>query len=166
MAKSAYAAVLFALAATVAQAQVGPRPLDATPSLPLLQVHHENDDGRPAQMLASVPAEAWTITDWYKQNVYDPGDAKIGEVNDVLVDHDGKINAIIVGVGGFLGLGQKDVAVPYEAVHFKTKDNKWFAHINATKDALMAAPGFKFDRNTRKWMPDTSHTTGGPAIDR
>ena len=41
----------------------------------------------------------------------DPGYNKIGEIMDVLVDRDGKIHALIVGVGGFLGIGEKDVAV-------------------------------------------------------
>jgi PRC-barrel domain len=41
---------------------------------------------------------------------------KIGEIMDVLVDKSGKIAALIVGVGGFLGAGEKDVAVPFEAV--------------------------------------------------
>jgi sporulation protein YlmC with PRC-barrel domain len=163
MAKSPHAAtVLVALTATVAQAQIAPRPFDAAPSLPIVKVHHENDDGRPAQMLTSMPGEAWTVADWYKQSVYDPGDNKVGEVSDVLIDHEGKISAIIVGVGGFLGIGQKDVAVPFNAIHFKNKDNKWYAHINATKDTLKAAPGFTFDRNARKWMPDGHTTIGGP----
>lgn len=148
MAKSVYAAMLLALSASVASA------------------HHEGDASKapPAQMITSMPSEAWTVTDWYKQSIYDPSDTKVGEINDVLVDHDGKINAIVIGVGGFLGVGQKDVAVPYDAVFFTNKDNKYIAHINATNDSLKAAPGYKFDRTARKWMPDTSDrtTTGGP----
>ena len=54
-----------------------------------------------------------TVTDWYKQDVYDPNDNKIGEIMDVLVDQSGTITALIVGVGGFLGAGEKDVAVPF-----------------------------------------------------
>ena len=57
-----------------------------------------------------------TITHWYKQNVYDPADNKIGEVMDVLVDREGRVTTLIVGAGGFLGMGEKDVAVPFKAV--------------------------------------------------
>ena len=64
-----------------------------------------------ATMSSSLPQEALTVTDWYKQNVYDPTDHKIGEIMDVLVDKSGKISALIVGVGGFLGAGEKDVAL-------------------------------------------------------
>ena len=68
-----------------------------------------------------------TVTNWYKQNVYDPSDNKIGEIMDVLVDREGKVTALIVGVGGFLGMGEKDVAVPFNAVQVTSKDNnKWY----------------------------------------
>jgi sporulation protein YlmC with PRC-barrel domain len=67
-------------------------------------------------MQTALPTEAMTDTDWYKQNVYDPNENKIGDIKDVLVDKSGKVVALIVGVGGFLGAGEKDVAVPFEAV--------------------------------------------------
>jgi sporulation protein YlmC with PRC-barrel domain len=65
-----------------------------------------------------------TVTDWYKQSVYDPSNSKIGEIMDVLLSSDGKVNALIVGVGGFLGMGEKDVAVPFSAVKHETRDGK------------------------------------------
>jgi sporulation protein YlmC with PRC-barrel domain len=45
-------------------------------------------------------------------NVYDSSDAKIGEISDVLLNKEGKVNAFMIAVGGFLGVGEKDVAVP------------------------------------------------------
>jgi sporulation protein YlmC with PRC-barrel domain len=107
-----------------------------------------------ATMSSSLPHEAMTVTDWYKQNVYDPNNNKIGEIMDVLVDKSGKIAALIVGVGGFLGAGEKDVAVPFEAVHPTMKDKKWWLVMNTTKDSLKSAPGFKYDSNTTTWVPD------------
>ncbi len=50
--------------------------------------------------------------------IYGPDSRKVGNVSDVLMDHSGKATAIVIGVGGFLGIGQKDVAVPYDQVHF------------------------------------------------
>jgi sporulation protein YlmC with PRC-barrel domain len=64
----------------------------------------------------AIPANSYTMTDWYKQSVYDPKDAKIGEIMDVLVDKSGKVTSFIVGVGGFLGAGEKDVSVPFDVV--------------------------------------------------
>jgi hypothetical protein len=95
----------------------------------------------------------------------DPSDAKIGEIMDVVADRDGKIVVLIVGVGGFLGMGEKDVAVPFNAVQFKTKDNnKWYPVMNTTKDALKNAPGYKYDRIAMTWIPENAPaTTGTPA---
>lgn len=106
-------------------------------------------------MLNQTPADSVTVTDWYKQNVYDQNNNKIGEVTDVLLDKSGKVTSLIVGVGGFLGAGEKDVAVPFDAVKITDKDNnKWYLVLNATKDQLKNAPGFKYDRTTTTWVPD------------
>src|ERR1700728_2152489 len=83
-----------------------------------------------------IPANAMTVTDWYKQDVYDPNDAKIGEIMDVLVDKSGKVSTLIVGVGGFLGAGEKDVAVAFEHVHATTNNNQIYLVMNTTKDSL------------------------------
>jgi sporulation protein YlmC with PRC-barrel domain len=147
MTKLAYSALILAIATTGAYAH-----------------HEEAGKASPAAMMTSIPAEAWTVTDWYKQTVYDLGDSKVGEIRDVLLDHEGKTAAIIIGVGGFVGIGEKDVAVPYGDVHFKMKDNKWYPVMNTTKDALQKAPGFKFDRSAMRWMPDGVSTVGGPSV--
>ena len=103
----------------------------------------------------TIPANSFTVTDWYKQSVYDPNDAKIGEIMDVLVDKSGKVTALIVGVGGFLGAGEKDVSVPFDAVRITTKNNnKWYLVMNATKDELKSAPGFTYDKDSTTWVPD------------
>jgi sporulation protein YlmC with PRC-barrel domain len=107
-----------------------------------------------AMMEPAIPLNAVTVTDWYKQDVYDPNNNKIGEVMDVLVDKSGKVSTLIVGVGGFLGAGEKDVAVPFEHVHATTKNNKIYLVMNTTKDSLKSAPGFKYDSNTTTWVPD------------
>ena len=49
-----------------------------------------------------VPVGSLTVTDWYKQSVYDPTNTKIGQIMDVLVSPDGKVDTLIVGMGGFL----------------------------------------------------------------
>jgi sporulation protein YlmC with PRC-barrel domain len=146
MMKLASTVLLVALTATAASAQ---QPVPGT--VPALS----------AQILTTIPANAVTVTHWYKQNVYDAGDNKIGEIMDVLADREGKIHALVVGVGGFLGVGEKDVAVAFNAVQFKIKDNnQWYAVMNTTKDAMKSAPGLKYDRTAMTWVPET--TTGGP----
>jgi sporulation protein YlmC with PRC-barrel domain len=105
------------------------------------------------KVLTSVP-EAVTVTDYYKQNVYDPSDQKIGEIKDVLITQDGKIGAFIVGVGGFVGAGEKDVAVPFEDVKGAKKNDKWYLTMRTSKDELKTAPGLKYDRSATRWVPD------------
>jgi hypothetical protein len=107
----------------------------------------------PGQVLDTLPADSTTVTNYYKQNVYDPSDAKIGEITDVLVGKGGRVEAFIVSVGGFLGVGEKDVAVPFSAVHGTEKNGKWYLTMNSTKDALKAAHGYKYDRAKATWVP-------------
>jgi sporulation protein YlmC with PRC-barrel domain len=109
-----------------------------------------------ADVMTNVPSSSLTVTDWYKQDVYDQSNNKIGQVADVLVGQDGQVNALIIGVGGFLGAGEKDVAVSFSTVKATMKDNKIYLTMSTTKDALKAAPGFKYDRDKTAWVPDTS----------
>jgi sporulation protein YlmC with PRC-barrel domain len=51
-------------------------------------------------------------------DVYGAYNQKIGDVDEVLVGKDGKIQAVVVGVGGFLGIGEKDIAIPYDQVQW------------------------------------------------
>ena len=80
------------------------------------------------------------MTNFYKQNVYDPSDNKIGGVDDILIDKEGRVTAVIIGVGGFLGMGEKDVAVPFIGSH-------------TNKEALKTAPGFTYDKAKTTWIP-------------
>ena len=69
----------------------------------------------------------------------------LGEVNDVILGRDGQIKAVVLGVGGFLGMGEKDVAVPMQDVKFvKNGDgpNDYFLVVNANKDLLTNAPAY------------------------
>jgi sporulation protein YlmC with PRC-barrel domain len=148
MRRLAYTSMLIALVATCASAQA-----------------QQQRGGSAAQIMSNIPGNSETVTHWYKQNVYDPQDNKIGEIMDVLLDQSGKATALIIGVGGFLGAGEKDVAVPFNAVQVTNKNNnKWYLVMNSTKDALKNAKGFKYDRSAMKWVPEgAAATTGTPA---
>jgi hypothetical protein len=79
---------------------------------------------------------------------------QIGKIDDVLASEAGQINALVIGVGGFFGAGEKDVAVPFSAVKWTTKDNKKYLTMSATKDELKSAQGLKYDRDKTAWVPD------------
>jgi predicted nucleic acid-binding Zn-ribbon protein len=104
--------------------------------------------------LDQANAETVGVTDYYKQNVYDTSDNSIGEVSDVLLDDD-RVAAVIVSVGGFLGLGTKYVSVPFNALRVTEKDDgKRYLVMNTTKEALMNAPGYQYDKTKGQWVPE------------
>ena len=110
-----------------------------------------------AGLMTSIPSSSRTVTDWYKQNVYDPNQQNIGEIMDVLVNPSGQIEAAMVGVSGFLGAGEKDVAVSFNAIKATKKNDKTYLTLDTTKDALKNAPGFKYDKQSTTWVPDNSN---------
>ena len=54
-------------------------------------------------------------------SVYDKENKNIGKIEDILLDHDGRVQAVVIGVGGFLGIGRKDVALPFDAIKWQTE---------------------------------------------
>nr|WP_254004807.1 PRC-barrel domain-containing protein [Pleomorphomonas sp. NRK KF1] len=77
---------------------------------------------------------AWRVSDLEGKAVYGSDGANIGDINDVLVSQDGSVNAVIIGVGGFLGIGEKDVAVNMSALQLGPGDTQ--AQANAASSAL------------------------------
>jgi len=75
------------------------------------------------------------------KDVYNDAGTKIGDVNDLIVAPSRKVTYAIVGVGGFLGMGEHNVAVPVSA--FKQEQGR-FVLPGATKDALKATPKFEY----------------------
>jgi sporulation protein YlmC with PRC-barrel domain len=106
-----------------------------------------------AQTMSSLPSDSFTVTDYYKQDVYDKSQNTVGKIDDVLLDKSGKVTTLMVGVGGFLGMGEKDVALPFAAVHAEKKNNKWYLTVDETKDSLKSAAGYKYDSSTTTWSP-------------
>jgi sporulation protein YlmC with PRC-barrel domain len=73
--------------------------------------------------------------------VYNEDDERVGEVNDIIIAPDKSIAYAIIGVGGFLGIGEHQVAVPFN--RFKGVDDK-IVLLGATKDMLHAIPPFDY----------------------
>ena len=107
----------------------------------------------PSQFQTSVPSDALTIGSYYNQDVYDSQNNKIGDVKDILLDKEGRVSAVIVGVGGVLGIGEKDVAVPFNALKVAEKDGDRYLVMNTSKEALEKAPGYTYDRTKGVWFP-------------
>lgn len=92
-------------------------------------------------------------------NGTDDNASSIGSVDDVLINKSGNVESIIVGVGGFLGIGEKDVAVPYNAVQWVDKNGDRWLVTNATSDQLKAQAAF----NRKAYDVATSTSTSAPA---
>ena len=101
--------------------------------------------------LTSLPRSSILISEVYKQSVYDPHQQQ-DRVEDILPSPDGRTSALIIGAGGFLGIGERDVAVPFNAVKPTTKDNRTYLTLDTTKGAESAA-GFRYDRQKSAWVP-------------
>ncbi|PLU83143.1 photosystem reaction center subunit H [Sinorhizobium medicae] len=79
------------------------------------------------------------------QSVYNASDESIGEINDLIMEKEGGIAAAVVGVGGFLGIGEKNVAVPFEKITVADQPDSDEIKLTTTETAesLKAAPEFK-----------------------
>lgn len=75
------------------------------------------------------------------------GWSDVGEVNDVIIDRDGMVDAVLIDIGGFLGIGEHKVAVDMSALHFvqnsATEPDDWFLVMQADRTLLDGAPVWK-----------------------
>jgi hypothetical protein len=96
-----------------------------------------------SQFITSQTAQQQLASAWIGKSVYNTADENLGDVNDILIGANGQVDAVVLGVGGFLGMGEKSVAVPFDAVTANTDaDGRVKLTANLTKDQLDAAPDF------------------------
>lgn len=68
--------------------------------------------------LSQPSPDQWRASKLMGVGIYGPDNKSVGKITDVLMGKDGKVQDVIIGVGGFLGIGEKDVAIPFAAVSF------------------------------------------------
>jgi hypothetical protein len=73
------------------------------------------------------------------------GDDNIGSINELLIGQDGRVTYVAVSFGGFLGMGDKLFAVPFEAIDFVKTDDEAYARIDVTEETLKQKKGFNQD---------------------
>jgi hypothetical protein len=110
--------------------------------------------------LSTVPRNSVTVTEYYKQDVYDKSRQKIGQIVDVLLSQDGKTTGLVIEAGGFLGIGEHTVVVPMSAVRATKTGDKTNLVIDITEDALRSAPAFIYDPSARTWIRVGHPATG------
>ena len=90
------------------------------------------------------PANEWLASLLIGQKVTNPNGETVGDINDLLVDQSGRITTAVLGVGGFLGIADKSVAVPFSSLSFSTGvKGERVVGVTLTKEALQEAPEFK-----------------------
>lgn len=115
------------------------------------------------------------VSGFIGQAVYNgPSDdaANIGTVNDMILGADGSPQAVVIGVGGFLGVGEKNVAIGFDHLSWVVReDGKRWLIVDATKEQLEKAPAFDraafaADGAPRIDQPATEKTTATQKTDR
>ena len=97
-----------------------------------------------AQFLNEQESDDWLASNLIGLSVVNAENERLGEINDLVTDQDGKVIAALVGVGGFLGIGEKDVAVRFEDLKLsRDEENNVTAMLNANQDTLASAPDFE-----------------------
>ncbi|PSH68258.1 photosystem reaction center subunit H [Phyllobacterium brassicacearum] len=169
-------AACVALMSGTALAQTAPAPAE-TPA-PLTVTNKELFKPSTGTMPAAPDASAMTTASegqilasgFLGKSVYsgDGDNAEtIGKLNDLVIGPDGMVQAAVIGVGGFLGVGQKDVAVAPDQLKLSIRSdgNSWLV-LNTTKDQLNAAPSFERSANFTDGIADPMKTgsTSAPAV--
>lgn len=90
----------------------------------------------------------WLASNLIGTTVHGPANESLGDINELVIDSDGRVAATVIGVGGFLGLGEKDVAVPFKAMAIRRDGDDLHLVLNTTKEELKAAPAFKTHEST------------------
>lgn len=95
--------------------------------------------------LTEQSADQISAKTYMGQSVYNGQNESIGSINDLILQKQGGVVAAVVGVGGFLGLGQKNVAVPFDKISAtqNAQDGTMKLTTTETADTLKAAPEFK-----------------------
>jgi hypothetical protein len=123
-----------------------------------------------SKFITSQGPDQWVFTKFRGSDVLGPDNARIGSVNDLLFDGTGKVIGVVVGVGGFLGIGAKNVAIDMSALNAVPADS---ANANDptnvkvkvawTKDQLKDAPDFQYYMPPARTAATPSPATTGAA---
>jgi sporulation protein YlmC with PRC-barrel domain len=99
----------------------------------------------------------WRASKLVGVNVYNDANEKIGDINDVILDKSGKVENVVLGVGGFLGMGEHYVAVAYDKLKWSNEPPR--STIASTTTSTGNRPANNVDGNSRA-ADGTARTTG------
>jgi hypothetical protein len=186
---TAVSGVIISGAIAQSQTPIAPTPKDQSAAPKGQSTANDSTSAPEAKFIPSQGADQWAFTKFRGTDVLGPDNASIGSVNDLLFDGTGKIIGVVVGVGGFLGIGTKNVAIEMSAFNVVPADSGSKDTNNAptgtndprnaklkvawTKDQLKNAPDFQYYKPpAREALAPSPGTTGSaprpmaPAIPR
>ncbi len=103
------------------------------------------------EFLAAQTPDQWLSTEILGRQVQNLAGEEIGDIDYLLIDDSNRVIAAVIGVGGFLGIGRKVVAIRFDAIsRRRTEDGGVELLANVTEEALDAAPDFKRSPVTRR----------------
>ncbi len=125
-----------------AQEQQMQEPAQTAPAQDTTKADKSQVANAPDGIIRLQDQDTFLASDLTGATVYSPQDEAIGDVNDVIVSRDGKVDGLVVGVGGFLGIGEKDVAIEISKIKMMDTEAGIKLVMDANKDELAAAPEF------------------------
>jgi len=140
----ALASAIFA-SSSLAFAQTTPAPAPAPQTPPAARTQN----GQP--MWYSHQADEMRASKLIGTKVVNTANETIGDINEIILGKDGKVAAVVLGVGGFLGMGEREVAVDFNSIR-KARDsnNNLVLTMDATKDSLKAAPAWRWEDTAKR----------------
>lgn len=116
-------------------------PADNPAESPVTQ-NLKSSEGIPGNRLPTQHISGWSVKDRLGKAVYNETDQKVGNIEDIVMADSGAPAYFIVGAGGFLGMGEHKVAIPYDRITGTTK----LMLQGYTKDQLKALPPVEIDK--------------------
>jgi sporulation protein YlmC with PRC-barrel domain len=139
-------------------------------TLPFGQASAQTADtfGATVSFVTQQAANEWLARVFIGQAVHNATGETVGDVNDLVFDRKGRINSVILGVGGFLSMGEKSVGVPFSALTFNVgKNGERVIVVALSKEALVKAPQFKAsEKTTFDKVKDKASDLGHKAADK
>lgn len=91
----------------------------------------------------SPPTNGMAASDLIGTDLKTSGDESLGEIGDLIIDQDGKVAAVVVNIGGFLGMGEKNVAITWDNIKMSDNPDNRDLRVDMTRDELQSAPTYE-----------------------
>ena len=108
----------------------------------------------------------WRASKLMGLDIYNEQNEKLGDINEILLDQSGKVSGVVIGVGGFLGMGQRDIMVTMDKLKFmnepvrSTTTSSTTTAPSSTTGAATKTTTTTAQSDDRKWSPDHAVLAG------